>query len=98
MNSNEEIKNWKMSTDFLIAETEYVDWVFRGKNKEHKCLQGWHDSGNGRWFCQHLINSRKRNKKLKKEWIQNLLDSPALQHSEMLCKFMDALYLRSSYS
>lgn len=98
MIQEEKLINWSLSTDLLILETEYFDWEFRKKNKNHKCLDGWFDSGQGRWFCNHLINARKKNKNLKTKWIQNLLDSQTLQHSEMLCKLVDSIYLNPGNS
>jgi hypothetical protein len=57
---NELFHEWRIATDLLILDTELQDIEFRKKNPNHKCNKQWSDSGNGRWFCQHLLDARKK--------------------------------------
>ena len=91
-NSNDKLESWAMQTDILVLEQEYLDWVFRRKNQNHRCNKGWYDSGNARWFCRHLINARNRNKELNKKWEQNLLNAPWLNDSQFLSQLASSLH------
>jgi len=90
--SQEEKTNWRIQTDFLILTTEYEDGLYRKKHPNHKCNKGWYDSGGGRWFCEHLIKARRKNKELRKKWIENLFESPLLNQSPFIRKIANTIY------
>ena len=82
---------WKEQTMTCVQITELFDEDFRQKHPELKFYKDTIIYENGRWFCPQMIKARKKNKDLRKMWLENLKDSPYLNQSEFSRKVIDSL-------
>jgi len=92
MIAQDELDEWSINAGFFLLEIELFDREWRAKNSTHKC-HSWYDSGNGRWFCYHLVFARERNKKLNLLQAVHTLSSPFVRNSESLSKVSKSLNL-----
>lgn len=99
MPTQQELYNWKLGAAMLLGIIEIQDHLFRNNicvkcTEEMRRKRKCEDMGEGRTFCQLLVNARNKNKKIKKMELIQTLSSPFIRNSTAR-KVAETLYCSS---